>query len=79
MQFKIIPVNFMSMHKKMLGHLQDLVSKGLLKINPKFEKLIISLRTAYARDLILDKEQTSYPDILDALCLNLLNYPLRRG
>jgi hypothetical protein len=43
----------------------------------KFEKLIISLRTAYARDLVLDKEQTSYPDILDALRLNLLNYPLR--
>jgi hypothetical protein len=56
MQFKIIPVNFMSMHKKMLGHLQTLVSKGLLKINPKFEKLIISLRTAYPRDLVLDKE-----------------------
>ena len=56
-----------------------LVSKKLLRVNPKFEKLIISLRTAYARDLILDKEQTSYPDILDALRLNLLNYPLRRG
>ena len=61
------------------GHLQSLVSKRLLGINPKFEKLIIALRTAYARDLILDKEQTSYPDILDALRLNLLNYPLRRG
>jgi hypothetical protein len=49
----------------------------LLKINPKFEQLIISLRTAsYARDLILDKERTSYPDILDLLRLNLLNYPL---
>jgi hypothetical protein len=52
-----------------------------LRINPKkFEKLIISLGTAsYARDLVLDKEQTSYPDILDALHLNLLNYPLRKG
>jgi hypothetical protein len=78
-QFRIIPVNFMSMHKRMLGHLQALVSKTLLGINPKFEKLIISLRTAYARDLILDKEQTSYPDILDALRLNLLNYPLRNS
>jgi hypothetical protein len=75
--FKIVPVNFMSMHKRMLGHLQDLVSKKILRVNPKFEKLIISLRTAYARDLVLDKEQTSYPDILDALRLNLLNYPLR--
>ena len=55
-----------------------LASKKLLRIHPmKFEKLIISLRTAYARDLVLDKEQTSYPDILDALRLNLLNYPLR--
>ena len=76
-RFKIVPVNFMSMHKRMLGHLQSLVSKRLLGINPKFEKLIIALRTAYARDLMLDKEQTSYPDILDALRLNLLNYPLR--
>jgi hypothetical protein len=60
--------------------MKSFVSKKLLRINPmKFEKLIISLRTAYARDLILDKEQTSYPDILDALRLNLLNYPLRRG
>jgi hypothetical protein len=56
-----------------------LVSKRLLGINPKFEKLIIALRTAYARELDLDKEQTSYPDILDALRLNLLNYPLRRS
>ena len=59
--------------------MKSFVSKKLLRINPKFEKLIISLRTAYARDLVLDKEQTSYPDILDAFSLNLLNYPLRRG
>ena len=33
-----------------------LVSKKL-RVNPKrFEKLIISLRTAYARNLVLDKE-----------------------
>jgi hypothetical protein len=53
---------------------ETLVSKKILRVNPKFEKLIISLRTAYARDLVLDKEQTSYPDILDALRLNLLNF-----
>jgi hypothetical protein len=33
MQFRIVPVNFMSMHKRMLGHLQALVSKKLLRIN----------------------------------------------
>jgi hypothetical protein len=31
---------------------KDLVSKRLLRVNPTFEKLIISLRTAYARDLL---------------------------
>jgi hypothetical protein len=51
---------------------EALVIKRLLRINPKFEKLIISLRTAYARDLILDKEQTSYPDILDALAFEFI-------
>ena len=60
--------------------MKSFVSKRLLRINPKFEMLIISLRRAsYARDLVLDKEQMSYPDILDALHLNLLNYPLREG
>ncbi|HVD08955.1 MAG TPA: hypothetical protein VNB67_10955, partial [Nitrososphaeraceae archaeon] len=39
--------------------------------DPKYDKLITSLRTAYANELSLDKKQTSYDDLLDALRLAL--------
>jgi hypothetical protein len=48
-----------------------MVSKGYLAIPSKIEKLITSLSTAYAREYRLDKEQTSYSDLLDALRLGL--------
>jgi hypothetical protein len=44
----------------------------LIAINPKFDKLITSLRTAISDDLgKLDKEQTSYHNVLDAFRLAL--------
>jgi len=47
--------------------------------NPeKFDKLIISLRTAYVHECSLDKEQTSYDDSLDALRLLLKGYKIRK-
>jgi hypothetical protein len=37
------------------------------ELNEKqYEKLIISVRTAQANEYSLDKEQTSYDDMLDA-------------
>jgi hypothetical protein len=51
-----------------------MVSKGYLAIPSKYEKLITSLRTAYAREYSLDKEQTSYNDLLDGLRLSLKGY-----
>jgi hypothetical protein len=68
---KIIPVNFTSEHKQMLSHLHVMINKGYLAIPKQFEKLITSLRTAYAREYNLDKEQTSYDDSLDGLRLSL--------
>ena len=39
-----------------------------VQIHPtKFDKLITALRSAWAKDGVLDKEVTSYDDILDAL------------
>lgn len=38
------------------------------------EKLIISLRTAYAKELSLDKKETTYDDLLDALRLALKGF-----
>jgi hypothetical protein len=54
-----------------------MVSKGYLAIPSKYEKLITSLRTAYAREYSLHKEQTSYDDSLDALRLSLKGYNIK--
>jgi hypothetical protein len=40
-------------------------------IPSKYNELIISLRTAYANELSLDKQQTSYDDLIDSLRLAL--------
>ena len=74
---KVEPVNFNQEHKEMLGHCKLFVEKGYIAINPVFDKLIISLRTAIAEENILDKESTAYPDIFDAYRLALKYYQLQ--
>jgi len=71
---RIRPINFSTEHKNMLSNLHAIISKGYLAIEDIHDKLIISLRTAYANELDLDKKQTSYNDLLDALRLALKAY-----
>jgi hypothetical protein len=71
---KVIPINFNAEHKAMLGHTKMLLEEGILAINPMFDKLITSLRTAVDIDGKLDKEATSYNDIFDAFRLSLRMY-----
>jgi hypothetical protein len=51
-----------------------LLERGYIAINPVFDKLITSLRTAIAEENILDKECTSYADIFNAYRLTLKHY-----
>jgi hypothetical protein len=77
---KILPVNFNSEHKAMLGHCKMIFERdgGRIAINPdKFDKLIIALRTAVDNDGTLDKEATSYNDIFDSFRLALKFYSFR--
>ncbi|MFL6423044.1 MAG: hypothetical protein ACJ71R_05590, partial [Nitrososphaeraceae archaeon] len=69
----VIPVSF-NEHKEMLGHAKMILEKGLVAINPVFDKLVTSLRTAVAEENSLNKEGTSYDDLLDAYQLALKNY-----
>ncbi|MGA8917027.1 MAG: hypothetical protein WB474_13655 [Nitrososphaeraceae archaeon] len=48
-----------------------------MAISAKYDKLLISLRTAQANDLSLEKEATSYDDILDATRLSLRCYRMK--
>ena len=61
----------------MLSHLYLMINKGYLAIPEKFDKIIVSLRTAQAKEYSLDKEQTSYNDLLDALRLSLKGYNIK--
>jgi hypothetical protein len=61
----------------MLSNLHAIISKGYLAIEEKHDKFITSLRTAYADELNLKKEQTSYSDLLDALRLVLKGYNIK--
>jgi len=61
----------------MLSNLDAVLSKGYLAIDKKYDKLITFLRTAYANELSLDKDQTSYNDLLVALRLSLKGYSIK--
>ncbi|HJY09353.1 MAG TPA: hypothetical protein VJ250_00265 [Nitrososphaeraceae archaeon] len=52
-------------------------NEGYLAKPSKYNKLIVSLRRAQAKEYSLDKEQTSYSDSLDALRLSLKGYNIR--
>jgi Terminase RNaseH-like domain len=74
---RIVPVNFNTEHKAMLGHCKMILETegGRIAINPdRFDKLITALRTAVDNDGTLDKEATSYNDIFDAFRLALKFY-----
>ena len=75
----VIPVNFSTEHKQMLGHAKMLFEQGHVSINSKHDKLITSLRTAVENEGILDKETTQYDDIFDALRLALRFYSFKQG
>jgi len=74
---RIVPVNFNTEHRAMLGHCKMILESegGRIAINPeRFDKLITALRTAVDNDGTLDKESTAYNDIFDAFRLALKFY-----
>ncbi len=76
---KVVPVPFSKEGKNMLIHTKELLEfeTPILAINPKFE-LTTSLRTAISDDLgKLDKEATSYDNVLDAFRLSLKMFKLK--
>jgi hypothetical protein len=65
----------MLQHAKWLMEETDENGSSLIAIHKeRFDKLITALRTAVANEYKLDKEQTSYNDILDAFRLSLIFY-----
>jgi hypothetical protein len=80
-QMFVVPVPFSIEGHKMLQHTKWLLDEkdedgsSLVAIHKeRFHKLVTALRTAVANEYRLDKEQTSYNDILDAFRLALQFY-----
>ena len=67
----MIPVSFAKEHKQMLEHTYQLLTKQKLAIPSKFDRLILSLKTAHANEWNLDKNVSVHNDDLDALRLLL--------
>jgi hypothetical protein len=73
----VIPVHFVKEHRKMLAHAKKILeyNNGTIAINPRFDKLITSLRTAVEiGEGGLDKDASSYDDIFDVFRLALQFY-----
>ena len=76
----IVPVPFGVEGAKMLQHTKWLLGErdedgsSLIAIHPSFNKLLTALRTAVANEYKLQKEDTSFNDILDAFRLSLIFY-----
>lgn len=72
---RVEPVSFGAEHKALLYHAKFMLENRYVKIHPtEHQKLITALRSAWAKDGTLDKEVTSYDDILDAFRLCLKPY-----
>jgi hypothetical protein len=73
---RVIPTVFSTHSSKMLAQLKMLVDGGYLAIHPRFTKLLISLKTAYANELKYDKSGSTsqHTDVFDALRLAVQVY-----
>jgi hypothetical protein len=71
---RVEPVSFGIEHKALLYHVKFILENKYIEIHPSFDKLVTALRSAWAKDGMLDKEATSYDDILDAFRLALRSY-----
>lgn len=74
----VVPVPFSTMGGQMLQHAKSLLEDddNLIAIHKSFDKLLTGLRTAVATEYKLNKDETSYDDIVDAFRLSLQFYKM---
>jgi hypothetical protein len=66
------------MKRFMISDISDERTRAIiLLLASRYDKLLTSLRTAYAEELNLKKDVTSYDDLLDSLRLSLKGYQIK--
>jgi hypothetical protein len=79
-RMKIVPIAFSVEGAQMLQHAKYIMEEtdedgsSLIAIDKRFDKLLTGLRTAVANEYKLDKEVTSFNDLIDAFRLSLIFY-----
>lgn len=71
----VVPIYFNNESRNMLAHTKRLmeIDGGLVSIHPRFNKLLVALRTATENgEGKLDKDATSHDDLFDAFRLSLM-------
>ncbi|MPZ07167.1 MAG: hypothetical protein GEU26_12275 [Nitrososphaeraceae archaeon] len=70
----IVPINFQKHHKSMAKHLVKALAHKRVRINPKFDDLIISLKSATTKEdeWTLDKPRSANNDLFDAFRMSML-------
>ena len=70
----IVPVNFQLLHKTMAKHCVKVLAHRRVRIHPKFDKLITSLKSATTKDdeYSLDKSKSAFNDLFDSFRMCLL-------
>jgi hypothetical protein len=76
-EIKVLPIYFGRQNKQLLTHTKNLIDNGLVAINHRFDKLLIALRTASEEQGVIDKEKSSYHDILDSFMLSLWYFQIQ--
>jgi len=71
------PVTFTKQQYEFLVHDKAIVEDKALKIHPKFQDLIIALKSAYVEGTIFVKERSANNDLLDALSECLCKFKSR--
>jgi hypothetical protein len=77
---KVVPVSFAQEGPSMLVHCKSLLENedSLVAINSQYDKLITGLRGAVAVEYKLNKNETPYPDLVDAQRLAMKFFKLRK-
>ncbi len=71
------PVTFTKQQYEFLVHDKAIVEDKALKIHPKFQDLLIALKSAYVEETIFVKERSANNDLLDALSICLVKFKAR--
>ncbi len=71
---KVLPVSFAKGGVAMLNRVKILLDRGMVSINPCFDKLILALQTCKEENGHVLKQQMQHDDIFDSFRLSLRNY-----